>query len=564
MPSHFMQRLTPSAALGLIFAIAAAAPLQAQDFDSMSKEERKQILSAYMELDAIDQILVVCNELAPDYAAANQAIMGEYAASHSLDSIRPVMESFAAWTKEQHALAEKTLALSLTLARKSVRGAIEKDPSACGEQFRTELFDEEFENIAAVVETYGLTSTNTAAAQPATEAIQPATEPPQPVAKPVPSGTEEIQPVAKSEQPAAAPSGDLAMPTAVVDRVDNLPGLSWNIPGNVEFARSGSAFCVWRCTVFQYVDEIHPWLIIHETVPLSAEQALDAIIADYDDKPILEQEAFDAATLASRGSMQADRVVGRRVVIDDYGSDEERRTMIAWERGGLTVVTEFIYLYSNQPPAERERALMSIVSSLQMDVDAVHAELSNPVAPTIEAAGGRPPAADQVIYAENPNPTHNALTLSLSYDDDARYLDQAVLDADGPVIEMNGSTYYHVPRQPDGATIEGTFKSADGYAGIGISVLKSSTLIFNKNGRYTTSSGSGVVGGVLVSTGSSSEGEGSYRINGYTLELRSDDGSVQQDVFFPYMSRIFYPGSDGPSDEFNFINVGGKILYRDD
>lgn len=535
MPSHFMPHFKPSAALALMVAIAAAAPLQAQDFDTMSKEERKQLLSAYMELDAIDQILVVCNELAPDYATANQAIMGEYAASHSLDSLRPLMESFAAWTKEQHALAEKTLALSLTLARKSVRGAIEKDPGDCGERFRTELFDEEFENVAAVVETYGLTSTNTdSVATAAAEAVQPAAEPPQPVAKPVPSGAEAIQPVAESAQPAAAPSGDLAMPTAVVDRVDNLPGLSWNVPDSVEHADSGSAFCVWRCTVFQYVDEIHPWLIIHETVPLSAEQALDAIVADYTRKPILEQEAFDAASLASRGSMQADGVVGRRVVIDDYGSDEERRTMIAWERGGLTVVTEFIYLYSNQPPAERERALMSIVTSLEMDVDAVHAELNNPVAPTIAAAGGKPPAADQVICAENPNPTHNALTLQLSYDDDARYIDQAVLDTDGPVIKMKNSTYYHVPRQPDGATIEGTFKSAGGYAGFGISVLKSSTLIFNKNGRYTTSASSGVVGGVLVSTGSSSEGEGSYHISGYTLELRSDDGTVHKDVFFPF------------------------------
>jgi len=115
-----------------------------------------------------------------------------------------------------------------------------------------------------------------------------------------------------------------------------------------------------------------------------------------------------------------------------------------------------------------------------------------------------------------------------------------------------------------GATIEGVFKSSDGYAGVGVSVLKTKTLVFNKSGRYTTSAASGVVGGFLASTGSGSDGEGSYRINGYTLELQSDDGSVQSDVFFPYLSRTFWPGSDGPADEVNFINVGGKILYRDD
>ncbi len=48
--------------------------------------------------------------------------------------------------------------------------------------------------------------------------------------------------------------------------------------------------------------------------------------------------------------------------------------------------------------------------------------------------------------------------------------------------------------------------------------------MFNRNGRYMTLASSGVVGGFLTSTGSS---------------------------------------SDGPADEVNFINIGGKILYRD-
>lgn len=144
------------------------------------------------------------------------------------------------------------------------------------------------------------------------------------------------------------------------------------------------------------------------------------------------------------------------------------------------------------------------------------------------------------------------------------YLEKAVFDSDGPVIDMNDSTNCYVPPQPEGTTIEGVFKSSNGYAGVGVSMLKTKTLVFNKNGRFTTSASSGVVGGFLVSTGSGSEGEGSYSINGYTLELRSNDGTTQSDAFFPYLSRTFWPGSDGPADEVNSINVGGKIMYRDD
>ena len=77
--------------------------------------------------------------------------------------------------------------------------------------------------------------------------------------------------------------------------------------------------------------------------------------------------------------------------------------------------------------------------------------------------------------------------------------------------------------------------------------------------------GSGnALGGAVTSGSSSTSGEGSYRISGYTLELRLDDGTVQEKAFFPYMSRVFWPGSDAPADEFHFINLGGNIMYRDD
>jgi hypothetical protein len=273
--------------------------------------------------------------------------------------------------------------------------------------------------------------------------------------------------------------------------------------------------------------------------------------------------------------MQADHVAARNVYIDDYGDNEERRSLIAWERDGLSVVTEFIYLYSNEPPAERQQALLSVLASLQMDADAVRASLNEPRPSSIASSNGKPPPADQVIYAVNPNPRMNALTLNTQYDRDARYFDKAVVNQQGEAFEMDGSTYYYVPPQPDGTTIEGVFKSSSGYLGTaaqigGAAALKTKSLVFGRNGRFSTSAASGLsvggdpLGGAATSGGSSTSGEGSYRISGYTLELRLDDGTVQQEVFFPYMSRSFWPGSDGPADEFNFINLGGKIMYRDD
>ena len=62
--------------------------------------------------------------------------------------------------------------------------------------------------------------------------------------------------------------------------------------------------------------------------------------------------------------------------------------------------------------------------------------------------------------------------------------------------------------------IEGVFKASGGYSNLGVSVLKTKTLILGRNGRYSTSSSSGVVattGWGVGNKGSSSAGEGSYR-----------------------------------------------------
>lgn len=552
MSSESIRRITLLAFAGTIF---TALPIQAQDFDSMSKAERKQFLAAYTEIDAIDQILPICNEIAPDYSAPNQAAMAEFIDARSIDKARPLVEQYLSWQKAGSAVAEATLKLTLGLTRTAIRAALEKEPEKCKETFKAEIFDTEFANVAGLVEAYGLDTAGGG---------DVAITAPAPAETSAPAAVVEA-PAAETVQPAAAaPSGSVGMPTPVADRVEELPGLSWAKVDGVDSAIGGGVYCVWRCVVLHHGDSDYPWLFIQEALPLSADKAIDQMFALTDEYTVVGQENVDPGDMASHMTMQPERLVMRKASVERFG-DVDRQMIFALEKDGLTTIAQLHYGEGEDGSKDVQTALSQVILSLQVDQETVLAALAqNPSGMTIDAAKGAPPAAGQVIYAETPNSSMNALTLSLSYDDDVRYLDKTVLDDKGPVFDMDESTYYYVPPQQDGATIEGVFTSADGYAGVGISVLKSETLVFNRNGRYTTSASSGVVGGFLASTGSSSDGEGSYRINGYTLELQSDDGAVQSDVFFPYLSRTFWPGSDGPTDEVNFINVGGKILYRDD
>ena len=552
MSNKSIGRVTLLAIIGMTSTIW---PILAQDFDSMSKEERKQFLAAYTEIDAIDQILPICHEIAPGYSAPNQAAMAEFIDARSIDKVRPIVERYLAWQKAQSSAAEATLKLTLGLTRTAIRAALEKEPEKCKETFKAEIFDTEFTNVAGLVEAYGLGvggGGDVAIAAPA------------PAVKDVPATVAEA-PATESAQPVAAKlSGSVGMPTPVADRVEELPGLSWAEVNGVDSAVGGGVYCVWRCVVLHHEDGGYPWLFIQEALPLGADKAIDQMFTLTDEYTVVGQEEIDPGDMASHMNMQPDRLVMRKASVERFG-DVDRQMIFALEKGGLTTIAQLHYGEGEEGSKDVQRALSQVILSLQMDQETVLATLAeNPSGMTIDAAKGAPPAPGQVIYAETPNSSMNALTLSLSYDDDVRYLDTTVLEDDGPAIDMDDSTYFYVPPQPDGATIEGVFTSADGYAGVGISVLKSETLVFNKNSRYTTSASSGVVGGFLASTGSNNKGEGSYRINGYTLELRSDDGTIQSDVFFPYLSRIFWPGSDGPADEVNFINVGGKILYRDD
>ena len=537
--------LRPPATFGLIVAvgmIAGTGSTLAEDFGNLTKEERKLLLAAYAEIDAVDQIGRVCNELAPDYADRNQAIVAEFKASRSMDKAGDLIDRFTSWLNTKDANAQKILDLTLAMTRKAVHEAALKNPEQCESSFRDELFGTAFEKTAMLVEAFGLAngeaSVDVLGSTPAASDTEPS-----------------------HEKPTTA---EISMPAAVGDRVKRLPGISWRVADGVRNADSGGAFCVWRCTVLQHADESFPWLIIHEAVPLSAAAAVDEILSR-SKKDIIEQQEVEAGGFVSRMAMQPDNLVVRQVYIDDYGSDVDLRAMFALEKGGLSIVTEIFYPDGIKLLESSELALSHVMSTIQMDRETIIAGLADSeAASTIEAAGGEAPSADKVIYAETPSSSMNALTLAINYDDDARYLDKAVLDTEGPVIKRDDTTFYYVPPQPEGTLIEGIFKSSSGYSNAGVSVSKSETLVFNKNGRYTTSASSGVVGGFLASTGSSGKGEGSYRISGYTLELRSDDGKVETDVFFPYLSRTFWPGSHGPADEVNFINLGGRIMYRDD
>ncbi|MEM8949102.1 MAG: hypothetical protein AAGC99_07225 [Pseudomonadota bacterium] len=553
MPNDIIRCITPLALAGTFI---TALPLAAEDLSNLSETERKQLLGAYVEIDAIDQLVPVCDEIAPSYSSANQAAMAEFIEARSIDRARALVNDYIAWQKAADAKSAATVELTLGLTRKAIRASIEGTPEKCRESFRAEIFDSEFKSLAALVETYGLDRRGADvadAAQATVEAEAPAVPAKRPAAEPV-------QPVA------AAPTGALGMPAPIGDRVEALPGITWQAIDGVRSTKSGGAYCVWRCVALEYDngDFNFPQLVVHEAVPLGADQAIDQMLALTDAYNVLEQQQLDSAGYASRMAMQPDGLAIRNVLAQRHG-DADRHVLFALEKNGLTTIAELHYSEDRRVSEEAQEALTYTITQLQMDEAIIKTSLAeNPGGMTAEAAKGAPPAAGQVIFAETPNSSINALTLSLSYDDDVRYLDKAVLDKDGPVVDMDDSTYYYVPPQPDGATIEGVFTSSNGYAGVGISVLKSKTLVFNRNGRYTTSASSGVVGGFLASTGSGSEGEGSYRINGYTLELQSDDGTVQSDLFFPYMSRTFWPGNDGPADEVNFINLGGKILYRDD
>ncbi|MGI9413886.1 MAG: hypothetical protein ACR2PM_09460 [Hyphomicrobiales bacterium] len=535
----------------------------AKPAEGQSKKGKIETLAdVYEAAFAIPRFQKICDDIVPEQAALHKAAVDAFSTKHSFERIRAY---FAAsrdkfpWIEASDTKIEQGVG--------KVRAAFTKKPEACSILplvFKSMVEKKgEVQDLGVFFD--GLVSGAKATTPPSAPAdvIAPVDESAAPKA---------VQPD-QMVVAAAATTGGLAMPTAIRDKVKQLPGLSWTMPDGV---RSGSGHCVWRCSAYavEKGDSRYPWLIIHEAVPLPAEQAIDAVLAGTKrKKEITGKKPIPADAFGASMPMKPDRTVVMNVHYTDRGSSsdkERRRVMFGFEKGGLSVVAEWHYprLQSPEKTRKNELILGTMMRSIRMDTAAVEASLRAPLPASIGMVKGAPPGADQVIYAERPNYHMNSLTLSGYYDDDARYLDKAVFGQQGPVIKIKGSTpYYYVPPHSDGATIEGAFKSSDGYFNMGVSVLKTSLFIFGHNGRYSTSSGSGVTstsGWGLANKGSSSGGEGSYRISGYTLELQPDNGPAKRMAFFPYYSKVFWPGSDAPDGKFNFINMGGKVMFRND
>jgi hypothetical protein len=605
--------------VGVLAAAAAAPALGAEVTD----ENYEAFAAAYTEIHMLDRVSILCEELAPDHISANQAALDEMTGRLDLFQAKSILDLIALAQPE----VGETLQQRVAEAMPALRAQLEAEPALCRDNFPSTIARIEPTGIPAAMTALGFDWPETppppavAAAPPAeataaldlavpkpevappadtapaddwivdeevealldapapAEATEAAPEPaPEPINEPAAAAEtaaalpSPAEPVPEATANAAAAGTALPMPTAIVDRVDVLPGLTWQVPAGVEAAGSGKVYCVWRCSIFQYGEEIHPWLIIHEALPLGAAAAIDAVLAK-NEKPVVEQSEIDAAAVAEHSAIQAERVVGRRVVIEQRAGEQVRRSFIAFERDGHAVVTELVYGYSNPPPPEREAALLQVMASLRMDSDAVSTSLENARPSTVAAVKGAPPAPDQVIYAETPNSQINALTLDLTYDDDARYLDRTTVEREGEVLELEGKTLRYVAPQPAGTTLEGVFKSSSGYLGsaaaVGGAALRTKTLVFTPDGRFSTSAASGLiaagaVAGATTSGAGSAAGAGTYRIEGYTLELQLDDGAVEAQVFFPYRTKVFSPEGDAPADENNYINLDGKVMYRDD
>lgn len=164
-------------------------------------------------------------------------------------------------------------------------------------------------------------------------------------------------------------------------------------------------------------------------------------------------------------------------------------------------------------------------------------------------------AQSTFIYAKKPyfvpSPYH------MYWEADFEVVDQDELAQKGIRLGDDMGKLRYIAPSPDGMTIAGAFKTSGGGDYGGAIAFQSSTLYFASDGRFSTHSGGGVLAGI-VSTGFGSQGEGSYRISGYTLDLQYDDGQTDRIQFFPYRRNIFW---EGDNDRVSYLNVGGRVYY---
>ena len=342
---------------------------------------------------------------------------------------------------------------------------------------------------------------------------------------------------------ASHPTAPFNMPPTRGKRVDRLTGLGWTLAPGVREADSGGALCVWRCAVFEYEDGNYPSLVIHEAVPLPADQAIDQRIAMAKDMELLGQrdlDASDASKLIGSISLNPDRVIFRKTLIKRR-SNLQNHIFVAVEKNGITVIGE-LYSYEGRKLSDQAlEALFKTFSTLKIDAEA----LKNSIALKVESGG--------IIYANEPK-------FLGWWKADFVEVQSSVLKKLGTVLD-DGAHY--IPPLPQGTTIEGIFEHSAGSSIGNVVALKSSKLVFSKDGRFSTSVDAGILAGP-ASQGSSEKGEGAYEISGYNIAFRYDNGKTDQVKFFIYPTHTFWPNSDKPKGSFNYFNLGGTVYYRSD
>jgi hypothetical protein len=511
-------------------AAAEASPLDIE-LVTITSGNYPHFSEVYNAVGSIDWLSDVCSEEAPESVSQNQDIIASLIPDQRLGQIRTFLEAtiqaqpeiqtdLNAAFEQQEAMLQRAFGHSM--------------PLLCRQRFKPMVIP----HVEALPDasTFGQTLASMAASAPDVQA-----------------GEVPASPVESSTDVAATDA--LPMPPVSGESMEALPGLGWQMPDGVRANNQFRAHCVWRCAVFKHKGEAFPFLTVHEAVPLSAEEALNNVLAA-SKRPIAEQQNLDMSGFQRRMAMQPDRMIGRDVHVQDTAK-QNLRWMLAFEKNGLTVIAELFYpggLGLSKTSVD-SNALVQLVASLDMNVDAVHASLMTPVVQIERPSNDTPPGPDQVIYAEDPTIVYNTRLVgsydgpvtSFQFDADTRMMDRSVLDSEGPALEIDGDIYRYRPRQKDGTTIEGVFESPYRYQAFDtvFDLLNGRRLAFNRDGRFGLVLERDYQAG-LVSTGSFSQDIGTYRINGYMIELRSHNGAVQQELFFPYDKKI---------------SLGGKVMY---
>jgi hypothetical protein len=109
----------------------------------------------------------------------------------------------------------------------------------------------------------------------------------------------------------------------------------------------------------------------------------------------------------------------------------------------------------------------------------------------------------------------------------------------------------------NGARLSGLYRSISGGGNTALGgsamVVSSNQIQFNADGSFSDErfgGGSSSSSGVSVTAGAKQRGGGSYRLDGYTIELKTTDGRAQRLLFF------FFPDSE------DAVGVGSQVLSK--